>query len=281
MSSRTIKRTFRAKPTVEGAGVHLHRIFGYGEVPQCDPFLLLDDFSSKNPTDYEAGFPWHPHRGIETVTYMLEGEVRHEDSMHNKGVVGAGAVQWMTAGRGIVHQEMPNPEKTPITGFQLWVNLPRAHKMMSPRYQDILPDQIPETEHDGARVKIIAGSWHEAQGPVSDLMVNPLYLDVSLEAGKTFSCDVPENDTALVYVIEGMAGVTAPKDQIASGTAALLETGSTIEVYAGEKSTRFLVIAGKPIGEPVAWYGPIVMNTDEELQQAFDDLEAGTFVQKA
>ncbi|MEK7649864.1 MAG: pirin family protein [Patescibacteria group bacterium] len=280
MSLRTIKKTFRVQPTVEGAGVHLHRAFGYAEVPQLDPFLLLDDFSSKNPTDYAPGFPWHPHRGIETVTYMLVGEVHHQDSMGNKGVVGPGAVQWMTAGSGIIHQEMPDPSVVPITGFQLWVNLPREHKMMPPRYQDILPAQIPTALHDGARVKIIAGSWQGMTGPVSDLMVGPLYLDVSLDASKIFSCELPETDTAFIYVFEGTAAVALPQHQVTAGTAVLLTHGKKIEIHASGGATRFLVISGKPIGEPVAWYGPVVMNTQEELRDAFAELDAGTFVKK-
>lgn len=278
MSARTIKKTFRVKPTVEGAGVHLHRAFGQGEVPQFDPFLMLDDFSSKNPADYIAGFPWHPHRGIETVTYMLEGEVRHQDSMGNAGVVGPGAVQWMTAGSGIVHQEMPNPERVPLTGFQLWVNLPKINKMMPPRYQDILPPQIPNVDHDGAHVKIIAGSWQGATGPVSDLMVSPMYLDVTLDANKKFLCEFSDTDTAFVYVFDGTAGIASPLQQISAGMAVLLSNGVSIEIFAPNGPTRFLVIAGKPIGEPVAWHGPVVMNTEEELQQAFAELDAGTFV---
>lgn len=278
MSLRMIKKTLRVQPTVEGAGVHLHRAFGYNEVPAFDPFLLLDDFSSPNSDEYREGFPWHPHRGIETVTYMLAGEVRHEDSMGNKGVVGPGAVQWMTAGSGIVHQEMPNADIEPIAGFQLWVNLPKSHKMMSPRYQDITPTQIPTVKHEGVTVKILAGAWQGTTGPVSDLMVNPMYLDVSLERGSVFTCEVPATDAVFAYVFEGSIAVAMPEHHINKGMVALLGTGEEIKIYAPEKNARFLVISGKPLGEPVAWYGPIVMNTDEELQQAFDELNEGTFV---
>lgn len=280
MSVRTIKKTFKTRAMREGAGVLLNRAFGLAEVPQFDPFLMLDDFSSGNSGDYSAGFPWHPHRGIETVTYMLSGEVCHEDSMGNKGTIGPGAVQWMTAGSGIIHQEMPNPNVAPIMGFQLWINLPKKVKMMNPRYQDISPNQIQTATHNGVEVKIIAGSWRGITGPVTDLMVNPLYLDVALENGKTFECELRENDTAFVYVFSGTAAIDSLLSPLLSGTVTLLSKGNKIEIHSPNGPVHFLLVAGNPIGEPVAWHGPIVMNTNEELKKAFAELDSGIFIKK-
>ncbi len=281
MPVRTIKKIYKTREMREGAGVLLHRAFGLAEVPHLDPFLMLDDFSSGNPNDYSAGFPWHPHRGIETVTYMLGGEVEHVDSMGNKGVVESGAVQWMTAGSGIIHQEMPNPKIAPIAGFQLWVNLPKKEKMMSPRYQDILPGQIKTVSYNGADVKVIAGNFRDVRGPIADLMVDPLYLDVFLESGRTFECNLRESDTAFLYVFQGTAASNLDFSPIASGSVALLSSGDVIKIHAPNESVRFLLISGTPLGEPIAWHGPIVMNTNEELKKAFSELNSGTFIKKS
>ncbi|MDO8572612.1 MAG: pirin family protein [bacterium] len=279
MKSRTIKKIFRAKPALEGAGVHLRRGFGYHEVPTFDPFLLFDDFSSSNATDYMPGFPWHPHRGIETVTYILSGEVEHQDSMGNKGSIKKGDVQWMTAGSGIIHQEMPREHKGGIKGFQLWVNLPQEHKMMAPRYQEIVGKTIPLVERGGITVKVIAGEYQGTTGPVSDLMVNPTYLDVSLPRGEKFSYHVPEDYTALLYIIEGDISIgDKSAEAVPAGNIILTESGENIFCTAKTVDSQFLLIAGKPIGESVAWYGPIVMNTEDEIKLALEEYQNGTFV---
>jgi len=256
----------------------LHRAFGLAEVPEFDPFLMLDDFSSGNSEDYAQGFPWHPHRGIETVTYMLSGEVAHVDSMGNKGVIGPNSLQWMTAGSGIIHQEMPNPKIEPITGFQLWVNLPKKEKMMQSRYQDVLPEQINTISLNGVKVKVIAGSWNNVVGSIRDLMINPLYLDVTLLDGATFECGLSESDTAFVYVFSGTAAIDPHLTPIIASSVALLSNGDTVKIYAPNGAVRFLLVAGKPLGEPIAWHGPIVMNTKEELKKAFAELNDGTFI---
>lgn len=279
MLSRTIKQIFPVQTTLEGAGVHLKRGFGYHEVPAFDPFLLFDDFSSPNASDYMSGFPWHPHRGIETVTYILSGEVEHQDSMGNKGSIKKGDVQWMTAGSGIIHQEMPKEHKEGLMGFQLWVNLPQAHKMMAPRYQEIARRAIPSVEKDGITVKIIAGEYQGATGPVSDLMVNPTYLDVMLPKGKKFSYHVPQDHTVLLYVIKGGIVVgNEPAEAVPAGNIILTEHGEKIFCTAENDDAQFLLIAGEPIGEPVAWYGPIVMNTENEIKLALEEYQNGTFV---
>ncbi|HYB43100.1 MAG TPA: pirin family protein [Candidatus Methylomirabilis sp.] len=285
---RAIRKTWRSTPTVEGAGVHLKRAFGFNEVPNLDPFLLLDAFHSENPEDYKAGFPWHPHRGMETITYMLEGEVEHGDSMGNRGLIAAGDVQWMTAGSGIVHQEMPKGDpRGEMWGFQLWSNLPARQKMMDPRYQEVKDAAIPRVKTaDGATVRVIAGEVAGVRGPVTEIVTDPEYLDVSLPAGRSFSHPVKDEHTVFAYVVDGQGrfdgegqetGARPPR-QLEEGTLVLYERGDQVVVAAGERSVRFLLVAGKPLGEPVAWYGPVVMNTQDELRTAFREYQEGTFV---
>jgi hypothetical protein len=279
---RGIERILSAYATVEGAGVRLHRAFGYYEVPQFDPFLMLDDFRSPREEDYLAGFPSHPHRGIETVTYMLNGSVEHADSMGNAGNVNAGDVQWMTAGSGIIHSEMPKPDHGRMGGFQLWVNLPRAGKMMKPRYQEIAHDQIPVVSpKPGITIKVICGVAGGVTGPVRDIIADPLYLDVTLGPDTQFSHPVKEGYTAIAYIING-EGTFDPKEgyRVSNRDLILFSDGDSIWAKSFEKDFRFLFIAGKPIREPVAWRGPIVMNTQEELRQAFREYEDGTFIKK-
>ncbi|MDD5142413.1 pirin family protein [Methanoregula sp.] len=281
--TRRIAGTSVSRPTREGAGVRLHRAFGYSEIPAYDPFLMLDDFRADRPDEYLAGFPWHPHRGIETVTYMLEGRVEHGDSMGHKGDVPAGGVQWMTAGSGIIHQEMPKPVDGKMGGFQLWVNLPRESKMMDPRYQELRADEIPRvTLPEGAEVRVICGSVGGVTGPVRDLMADPEYLDVTLGPAMRFSHPVKPGYLAAAYVFSG-SGLFAPDmtEPLRNRTMIRYDhDGDTIDVRAGEEGVRFLFFAGKPLREPVAWGGPIVMNTQEELRQAFDEYERGTFIKK-
>jgi redox-sensitive bicupin YhaK (pirin superfamily) len=273
---RNVESVWQSVPAMEGAGVYLKRVFGYAQVPRLDPFLLLDDFSSGNPVDYMAGFPWHPHRGIETVTYILKGKVSHEDSLGNKGTINSGNVQWMTAGSGIIHQEMPQ-ESEMMVGFQLWVNLPSARKMMAPRYQDVSRAEIPEVDYKGALVKVIAGSVDNVKGPVQDLVVAPQYVDVSLQPLSTFNHQIVRGHKAFAYVIEG-DGHFDPKRLVKGGEIAVFTDGENVSLTAGNKGLRFLLIAGKPLNEPVAWYGPIVMNTQQELVKAFDEYSSGTFM---
>jgi quercetin 2,3-dioxygenase len=288
---RAIRQVFKSKPTIEGAGVHLKRALGFNEVPLFDPFLLLDDFRSDTPSHFLKGFPWHPHRGIETITYMLDGNVEHGDSMGNKGVIGAGDVQWMTAGSGIIHQEMPKGDsKGLMGGFQLWANLPQSHKMMDPRYRDVKRSQIPEVALDnGVKVKIIAGKVDKTQGPVRDIITDPTYLDVTIPAHSSFVYPTQQDHTAFIYVIDGKGNFgssnpspskksTYQKSLLGNETLILYDKGDEIRITTDDSMVRFLLIAGKPIGEPVAWYGPIVMNTDEELAIAFDEYEKGTFI---
>jgi len=269
-----------SRPTIEGAGVNLKRALGPGEAIVVDPFLLLDDFHSEDPADYVAGFPWHPHRGIETVTYMIRGVVEHGDSIGNKGAINSGDVQWMTAGNGILHQEMPQAYTGMFQGFQLWVNLPAAHKMMDPRYRDVRKDQIPShSPEKGVIVKVIAGRSNGVQGPLKDLVVETEYLDVSLNAGKSFNHQVKNANAALAYVFEG-SGQLSPdsKSEIGAENVVLFGEGSEIEVQAGPRNVRFLLISGKPLREPIAWGGPIVMNTQAELDLAFKELRTGEFI---
>ncbi len=297
-SVRPIQKIWKSEPTTEGAGVQLKRAFGFREPAQFDPFLLLDDFRSDNPADYVAGFPWHPHRGIETITYVMDGEVEHEDSLGNGGKIGAGDVQWMTAGSGILYQEMPKGSRTGrMYGFQLWANLPASQKMMDPRYRDVRHDTIPVVKmHDGATIRLIAGSVEGAQGPVRDIVTEPAYMDVSLPAGTEFVHPVPVGHTVFAYVIDGEAYFAPNRDAFAyesvgvnyfdlevpclcgSGTLVLYGDGASIHVTAESRSARFLLASGKPIGEPIAWYGPIVMNTRDELRVAFEEFEKGTFI---
>jgi redox-sensitive bicupin YhaK (pirin superfamily) len=281
-TTRRIQKTSHSRETLEGAGVRLHRAFGYHEIPAFDPFLMLDDFRADHPKDYLAGFPWHPHRGIETVTYMLEGEVDHGDSMGHAGTVPAGGVQWMTAGSGIIHQEMPKPVNGKMGGFQLWVNLPRKHKMMDPRYQEIRAEEIPVVTTGGAQVRIICGTIDSTTGPVQDIMAEPEYLDVTLAPGAQFSHPVRQGYTAAAYVFQG-TGVFDRHRKEELGNRTLIQYGSegdSVEVMAGRDGVRFLYFSGKPLREPIAWGGPIVMNTQEELQQAFADYENDTFIRK-
>jgi len=279
---RAVERVLRAYPTVEGAGVRLHRAFGSYEVPQFDPFLMLDDFRAQRPEDYLAGFPTHPHRGIETVTYMLKGSVKHEDSMGNAGSVHAGDVQWMTAGSGIIHSEMPKPVNGQMGGFQLWVNLPRSHKMMDPRYQEITHHQIPTVSPSkGVTIRVICGTVQDVKGPVRDIVADPDYLDVSMDPDAVFSHPVKEGYTAFTYVIGG-EGTFDPREGYPVNNRDLVLFGNGLSIWARSsgRGFRFLFFSGKPIHEPVAWRGPIVMNTTDELRQAFKEYEEGTFIKK-
>ncbi len=298
--TRGILKVFQARPTIEGAGVHLERAFGFHEVPNLDPFLLLDHFHSSKRKDYEKGFPWHPHRGMETITYVLDGEVDHEDSMGNAGVIGPGDVQWMTAGSGILHQEMPRGDKKgEMWGFQLWSNLPSKSKMMDPRYQEVRAAEIPVVKtEEGATVRVIAGEVGGAKGPVEKIVTDPEYLDVSLPAGKAFSHPVKRGHSCFAFVVEGEGYFDDGRDPFqrddvpekyaeltrpcTCGAGSLVQFGPGDEVHVTtvKKPVRFLLVSGKPIEEPVAWYGPIVMNTQEELKTAFEEFEAGTFIKK-
>ena len=299
MTTRKIDRMLKSRPTIEGAGVHLKRAFGYSQVPLFDPFLMLDDFHTSNPAEYLAGFPWHPHRGIETITYVLEGLVEHGDSMGNKGVIGAGDVQWMTAGSGIIHQEMPQKSPTgTMWGFQFWANLPAAQKMMDPRYRDVKAAHIPEVTLDsGVRIRIVSGQVNGTLGPVRDIVIDPEMLDISVPAGTVFRHPVKEGHTAVAYVLDGEGYFDERRDPFAyemmgagwtdvarrcvcsPETVVLYEReGTDVSIAAGERGVRFLFLSGKPLNEPVAWYGPIVMNTQEELRVAFEEYEKGTFV---
>lgn len=298
MSLRSVRRIDVAQPTLEGAGVHLRRGFGFGKTADFDPFLLFDDFSNDQPALYRPGFPWHPHRGIETITYVLAGEVTHEDSLGNHGRLGPGDLQWMTAGSGILHQEMPagDPQGR-MHGFQLWANLPAALKMTAPRYQDVPSAAIPEVvEDDGTRARVICGEFWGQRGPVEGIAANPRYLDISLPPGRQRSLPVALDHHAFAYVFAGSGsfrGASAPRavlTESASDPAAapvyeaqhhslvLFDRGDEIAVQAGPDGFRFLLVSGAPLAEPVAWQGPIVMNTEAELQQAYRELREGTFL---
>lgn len=278
---RKVGVTLKSRKTMEGAGVRLKRAFGYAD-PSLDPFLLLDDFHSDEPKDYLAGFPWHPHRGIETITYMLHGQVEHGDSMGNSGVIGAGDVQWMTAGSGIIHQEMPkkNIDDPVLAGFQLWANLPASHKMMDPRYRDITKEQIPEViVNDSVKVKVVCGEINGVRGPVQDIITEPEYLDVFIESNSEFKHTISNTHNVFAYVIEGEAILDPTKDEIVGAEhLVIFRDGDEVLIRTKDKSVRFLLISGKPIGEPVAWRGPIVMNTEEELSLAFNEFNKGTFI---
>lgn len=279
---RTIARTFPARHTIEGAGVHLHRAFGSSEVPLFDPFLMLDDFRSDRPEEYLAGFPWHPHRGIETVTYMLEGRVEHGDSLDHKGSVEAGGVQWMTAGSGIIHQEMPKPVAGRMGGFQLWVNLPRSHKMIDPRYQEVAAPGIPRIfPQEGVSIRVICGTMGEVSGPVQEIVGYPEFLDVALGPEIPFSHEVKPEHTAAVYVIGGSGAFDLQGEELTNRTMILFQhLVKRVHIFSGNEGVRFLYLSGKPLGDPVAWRGPIVMNTQEELRQAFEEYRKGTFLKK-
>jgi len=273
-------RIFPSQPTLEGAGVRLKRAIGFHEVPDFDPFLLLDDIHSTFPGDYMAGFPWHPHRGIETVTYVINGLVEHGDSIGNSGSIGSGDVQWMTAGSGIIHQEMPHKWSGDMRGLQLWVNLPASHKMMEPRYRDIRSDTIPElTLEDGTGIKVIAGRYDGHEGPLKDLIRNPEYLDVKVPPDNVFTHSITSGHTVFAYVLEG-TGLFNPEDKGLTGAenTVLYGEGDEVVVGSGGEGLRFLLFSGEPLGEPVAWRGPIVMNTSEELETAFAEYHAGTFI---
>jgi len=275
---RATKAVFTGEPVTEGAGVRLRRVFGYDEVPALDPFLMLDDFRSDTPAHYLKGFPWHPHRGIETITYVLRGDVEHGDSMGNRGVISSGDVQWMTAGSGIIHQEMPKGDSQgSMHGFQLWANLPARQKMMPPRYRGITAAQIPEVElPGGARVKVIAGLVNGVRGPMEEIVIDPEYLDCDVPPGAEFVHATRPGYTAFIYVIGGAGMVNGGAVQ--NRTLVLFGDGDELAAQAGEQGLRFLLLTGKPLGEPVAWRGPIVMNTEEELKQAFLEFQQGTFV---
>jgi len=265
---------------MEGAGVHLRRAFGFRGTDLFDPFLLLDDFRGEEPKDYIKGFPWHPHRGIETITYMLHGEVEHSDSVGNQGVISAGDVQWMTAGSGIFHQEMPRPAADGrMYGFQLWANLPRAEKMTTPRYQEVKADQIPlVTLENGVKMRVICGSLAGQNGPVEQVMISPIYADVEIPVGGEWLNPTPQGHTVIVYVFAGEGQFTPEAAMAGNHSLVLFEDGEQVKVKAGASGVRFLYISGRPLHESVAWYGPIVMNTSEELQTAMRELRAGTFI---
>ncbi len=300
MSIRPVKKLIKSRPTREGAGVHLRRAFGFGNTSDFDPFLLLDDFRNDVPADYLAGFPWHPHRGIETVTYVLAGTVEHGDSMGNQGTIGSGDVQWMTAGSGIIHQEMPKGDSVGrMHGFQLWANLPSSQKMTAPRYQEVKSMDIPEiTDDDGTEVRVVCGNFWGKSGPVDGIATNPTYIDVTVGPGRRKSLPVEVTSHAFAYVFAGSGkfcnasaplavpteGVqwldTAPPSVADNRSLVLFDRGEEVTVQAGDDGIRFLLVSGKPLQEPVAWYGPIVMNTQEELQQAFLDLDQGKFLKQ-
>src|SRR5580765_4921633 len=298
MSVRPVRRIVQAAPHTEGAGVKLRRAFGFGDTTEFDPFLLFDDFRNENPDDYLAGFPWHPHRGIETITYVLAGTVEHGDSLGNRGSMGAGDVQWMTAGRGILHQEMPKGDnRGRMHGFQLWSNLPASLKMTDPRYQDIPSAAIPEvTDDDGTKVRIICGGYWGKRGPVEGVAADPNYIDVSVPPGQKKRLKIETDRNAFAYVFAGSGSFRDASDpravltedardsnaiakyEAGNRSLVLFDRGDEIVVQAGDEGIRFLLVTGKPIEEPVAWYGPIVMNTSDELRQAVTELQNGSFI---
>ena len=298
MSLRPVKRLIRSKPTVDGAGVHLRRAFGFGNTSDFDPFLLLDDFRNDVPEDYLAGFPWHPHRGIETITYVLAGKVEHGDSMGNRDSIDSGDVQWMTAGSGIIHQEMPRGDQAGrMHGFQLWANLPASLKMTPPRYQGVKAADIPNiTDDDGTHVRLVCGSFWGKKGPVDGIAADPIYLDVSVPPGRRKTLPIETTRHAFAYVFAGSGKFcnasdplsvptepvgwldTTPPAAAENRSLLLFDRGDEVMVQAGDDGVRFLLVSGKPLEEPVAWYGPIVMNTEEELRQAFRELQEGTFL---
>ena len=298
MSIRPVKKIIKAQPAIEGAGVRLRRAFGFGSTSEFDPFLLLDDFRNERPEDYLNGFPWHPHRGIETITYVIAGEVEHGDSIGNRGTISSGDIQWMTAGRGILHQEMPKgDENGRMHGFQLWANLPSSLKMTTPRYQEIKSADIPEVvEDDGTKARIICGSFWGTKGPVDGIAADPVYLDVSVPPNKQRSIPVETKSHAFAYIFAGSGKfhnastpLAVPTENIGwqdtslpskadNRSLVLFDSGDEVTVQAGDEGIRFLLVSGKPLQEPVAWRGPIVMNTQAELQQAFEELQQGTFL---
>jgi quercetin 2,3-dioxygenase len=298
VSIRPVKKVLQTRPTLEGAGVRLQRAFGFGDTTEFDPFLLFDDFRNEKPDDYLAGFPWHPHRGIETITYVLAGSVDHGDSLGNRGSLGAGDVQWMTAGSGILHQEMPKGDPHGrMHGFQLWANLPSSLKMTRPRYQDVAAADIPEiVDDDGTRVRVICGEFWGRKGPVEGVAADPRYIDVSVLPGqrKRLAVETPRHAFAYVFAGSGtFRDASAPRgvltEQVGSSAGSaisetrnrslvLFDSGDEVLVQAGDEGIRFLLVSGKPLEEPVAWYGPIVMNTEQQLREAYAELRAGTFI---
>ena len=300
MTIRAVKRTSKATPAMEGAGVKLQRVFGFGDTSEFDPFLMMDDFRNDRPEDYAKGFPWHPHRGIETITYVLAGTVDHGDSLGNRGELGAGDVQWMTAGSGILHQEMPRgDEHGRMHGFQLWANLPSRLKMTSPRYQDVPAREIVSLgDDDGTIVRVICGDYKGKRGPVDGIAAEPRYLDISVPAGRRKSFAVETYRQAFAYIFEGsarFAGASQPfgvltereapdggdmlvRENFGNRSLVVFDSGDEVTVEAGEHGVRFLLVSGRPIREPVAWHGPIVMNTQAELQQAVAELRNGQFI---
>jgi len=279
---RKIKVSLKSRSTFEGAGVRLKRAFGYAD-PSLDPFLLLDDFHSEDPRDYIKGFPWHPHRGIETITYMLHGNVEHGDSLGNGGVIQAGEVQWMTAGSGIIHQEMPKKDKddTLLWGFQLWANLPASHKMMDPRYRDLRKTDIPEISlnDNKVQIKIICGEINGIKGPVEDIITDPEYLDITIDPNSEFTHPIKDGYNVFAYTVEGNGYFDEEKEElIGKETLVIYREGDMIKISTIEDKVRFLLVSGKPLNEPVAWRGPIVMNTEEELSVAFNEYQNGTFI---
>ncbi|HCY84088.1 MAG TPA: hypothetical protein DHV36_03025 [Desulfobacteraceae bacterium] len=277
-AERQIKLTLTGQPVTEGAGVKLKRVFGYHDAPLLDPFLMLDDFRSDTPADFIKGFPWHPHRGIETITYVLKGDVEHGDSLGNKGVISSGDVQWMTAGSGIIHQEMPKGDANgAMHGFQLWANLPADQKMIPPKYRDIRTGQVPEVQvQNGVRIKVVAGEVKGQKGPMDDIRINPVFLDCTVPAGQSFSNTVDPDHTLFIYVTGGKGETCGTP--LENGKLVLFDKGDKIFVHAGDEPLGFLLLAGKPLREPVAWRGPIVMNTQEELDLAFKEYREGTFI---
>ncbi|WP_305064290.1 pirin family protein [Methanococcoides sp.] len=297
-TTRSINKIMKSRPTIEGAGVHLKRAFGFDQAPQLDPFLLLDDFHSNDPNEFLMGFPWHPHRGIETITYVLTGKIEHGDSMGNSGIINAGDVQWMTAGSGIIHQEMPKGESDgSLWGFQLWANLPASHKMMEPRYREVKNEQIPEVVlENNVRVKVICGEIEGNKGPVQDIVTDPEYLDVTIPANTVFTHPTKMGYTVFAYVMKGNGSFDENEytyayevedaeysdldnsSSIGPENLIMFNDGDRISVTSRDEGARFLLISGKPLNEPVAWYGPIVMNTQEELEIAFEEYRKGTFI---
>jgi redox-sensitive bicupin YhaK (pirin superfamily) len=300
MTIRAVKRTSKARPTMEGAGVRLQRVFGFGDTSDFDPFLMMDDFRNDNPADYKAGFPWHPHRGIETITYVLAGTVDHGDSLGNKGTLGAGDVQWMTAGSGILHQEMPKGDpQGRMHGFQLWANLPSSLKMSAPRYQDVPSGEIADLgDDDGTRVRVICGEYKGKRGPVDGIAAEPRYLDIWVPPGKRKSFATEAYRQAFAYVFEGnarFAGASQPfgvlterenadgseklvRETFGNRSLVVFDSGDEVTVEAGPEGVRFLLISGRPLREPIAWHGPIVMNTQAEIQTAVSELRNGSFI---
>ena len=278
---RLVADTFVGMPTMEGAGVRLSRLFGHPEVPRLDPFLLFDNFSSRNPLDYEAGFPWHPHRGIETVTYMLEGRVEHGDTLGNAGAIDSGDVQWMSAGSGILHQEMPQRRDGLLQGFQLWVNLPARQKMSNPAYRGLTRNQIPSAKTaEGASVKVVAGRFGDVEGPVAGISIDPTYLDVTLPAGGEFRLPTRREYTVFSYQVEGSSFPTPGSERpTRADTVILYGPGEEVRLRGGPEGSRSLLVSGRPLHEPVAWYGPIVMNRRDELAEAMVQLQRGDFLQ--